>query len=207
MADTSPASTIGYGSLDYGGPPLYGYMSTNTQTLEITNAGGASTQYSITVNGTVDWNTDLGTVQPNDSIEGQTVSGAVNGGIDAFDFTGDITAASFSGMPPTIKLNGLTVSLAELQNTMTQTAQITLTLEHEGEIIVTATETDGTPLGGVSITITGDSGQEWVGSTGTDGTASFGGLTISEYTVDALKAGYFPASETITPDSFTDSDG
>jgi hypothetical protein len=56
-------------------------------------------EYMVHVSGTIEKDSDLGSVQSNDTIFGSTASGRVIGGRDAYKFTGEITDIEIDGNP------------------------------------------------------------------------------------------------------------
>lgn len=79
--------------------------------VEITNDGSGRTTYSIHVDGEITNTDGLGTGdEVRDAPVGQVVSGFVNGGVDAFSYTGCIRSAEFEGVSPTITRSGTGVS-------------------------------------------------------------------------------------------------
>lgn len=66
-------------------------------------------EYMVSVSGTIEKNSDLGSVQSNDTIFGSTASGRIIGGRDAYRFTGEIIDVEFDGSPALYR-NGEEVS-------------------------------------------------------------------------------------------------
>lgn len=76
---------------------------------------GSETEYQFTIDGeTLTKNADAGSIQPNDEIDGQTATGGVWGGTDAYDFDGSITAFSWSGATPTVHIDGTAVPAGDV---------------------------------------------------------------------------------------------
>ncbi|WP_416841654.1 hypothetical protein [Haloferax sp. DFSO52] len=89
-----------------------GSTDSGTTTHELVIDGNGSSQlssYEFTVSGSVEQTDDPG----EDNVSGSTVSGAVGGGLDSFDFTGEITSFSIDG-PATVSLDGQEVDPATL---------------------------------------------------------------------------------------------
>jgi len=87
--------------------------SSTTNTITLTGNSGRS-DYSFTVSDSVTKSSEGdATINGGDHIDGSMVTGAVAGGVDAYDFTGTLTAFSLDG-DATVTLNGETVDPAVL---------------------------------------------------------------------------------------------
>ncbi|MFD1588331.1 hypothetical protein ACFR9U_15220 [Halorientalis brevis] len=71
--------------------------STLDRTLTIDGSDADWTEYEFTVSGTVENNADVGSFDGDDQIDGSTVSGFVNGGVDGYRFAGEVTDATVDG--------------------------------------------------------------------------------------------------------------
>ena len=92
-------------------------------TITITSPDGASdkTTYDFRVSGAyLKKNSHVGTVQTNDVIDGQTATGFVHGGIDAYDYEGDIVEFSWTGPPPVVTIDGTVTPPDEVAQTPTE---------------------------------------------------------------------------------------
>lgn len=71
--------------------------SLSRRTLAIDGTGAGWTDYEFTVSGSLSDDPDVGSLGSGDSIEGTTASGFVNGGIDGYRFTGEVTDVTLDG--------------------------------------------------------------------------------------------------------------
>jgi len=55
------------------------------------------TDYEVTVSGEIEDNPDVGSFDPDDAIDGSTATGFVNGGVDGYVFSGEVTAIAVDG--------------------------------------------------------------------------------------------------------------
>lgn len=70
-------------------------------------------EYAFTVSETLEENPNLGSLGPNDSIDGTSAQGAVYGGTDGYQFDGDLIGFDVDG-DVTVRLNGSVVDPASL---------------------------------------------------------------------------------------------
>ncbi len=87
------------------------------------------------------------TIDDNDSLSGSTANGQVEGGIDSYTFTGEITDFSLSGGEPTITVNGEAVNPDSFSETEADTEETTSNDTGSGDetdTTETSTETEST---------------------------------------------------------------
>jgi hypothetical protein len=87
--------------------------TTLDRTLTVDGRDAGRTDYSFTVSGEIQNNPDVGSFNTDDSASGSTASGFVNGGVDGYQFTGDITDATVDG-DATIRVDGQAVDPDDL---------------------------------------------------------------------------------------------
>ncbi len=95
--------------VDFGTPDL-------DRTLTIDGSNADWTDYEVTVNGDLAENPDVGGLGSGDQIDGSTATGFVNGGIDGYLFSGEITDASVSGNAA-ILVDGEPLNLGQFEST------------------------------------------------------------------------------------------
>jgi len=79
------------------GRPTDSDSSTLDRTITFDGSDAGWTDYEVTVSGDIETNPDVGTFDPDDAIDGSTASGFVNGGVDGYVFSGEITAIAVDG--------------------------------------------------------------------------------------------------------------
>lgn len=88
--------------------------------------------YSFTVGEYVEQTTTNGaTIDPEDSVSGTTAEGTVAGGLDSFDFAGEILALSIDG-PATVTVNGTEVNPSDYPGTIESEPDLPHALAIEG---------------------------------------------------------------------------
>ena len=151
----SPDDATGYGNRPYGeGPFGEGTDSPSDgatdpdptmSTIIITSATDEGpTSYEFTISGeTLAKNSSLASIQGNDIITGQTASGKVWGGADAYDFDGRITDFAWDGPEaPVVSIDGETVDPDRLG----VRPKTTIDIDIEGDVhsvVVFGAATDG----------------------------------------------------------------
>ncbi|WP_338727594.1 hypothetical protein [Haladaptatus sp. DJG-WS-42] len=100
-------------------------------------------EYAFSVSGDLQKSDANGaTIDDNDSLSGSTASGQVEGGIDSYTFTGEITDFSLSGGDPTITVNGEAVNPDSFGDSVDTTESSSSTSDLSTEDAA-ETETDG----------------------------------------------------------------
>ena len=82
---------------DTGGDTNDDSTSTLDRTLAVDGSDTGRTDYTFTVSGDLEENADIGSLGTGDSIDGSTATGFVNGGVDGYRFSGDLTDITVEG--------------------------------------------------------------------------------------------------------------
>lgn len=83
---------------------------------------------------------------------------------------------------------------------MTKEANVTVTLEEKGKMAVEVADTGGSPLSGVSVSISGPSSE--TATTNSNGVATFNGIQIGSYEITATLEGYFEQTTSVDSSDF-----
>lgn len=84
---------------------------------------------------------------------------------------------------------------------MTKTANVSLTMEEQGNLTVTVSDQSGSAVGSASVTISGPSSDS--GTTDSSGQVVFDPVDIGDYNVTVTKDGYFEVTATVSSGDFT----
>ncbi|MFD1588332.1 hypothetical protein ACFR9U_15225 [Halorientalis brevis] len=88
------------------------------RTLTVDGTDAERTDYEFTVSGGLAENPDVGSLGEGDQIDGSTATGFVNGGIDGYLFSGEVTDASVTGDAP-ILVDGEPLDLGQFESAPT----------------------------------------------------------------------------------------
>ncbi|KAB1191267.1 MULTISPECIES: hypothetical protein [Haloferax] len=112
--------------------------STTTHELVIDGEGRSDlTNYEFTVSGSVEQTDDPG----EDNVSGSSVTGAVGGGLDSFDYTGEITSFSIDG-PAKVTVDGQEVDPATLDGSTDSSSDSDQTVETVSKLTIDGMGTD-----------------------------------------------------------------
>lgn len=84
---------------------------------------------------------------------------------------------------------------------MTQSATATITMEEEGNLVVTVLDGTGSAISGASVEISGT--QSSVQETDSSGEAVFDPIQIGPYDITVSKTGFFDASGSVAEEDFS----